>query len=155
MPFPFLAALPLIGKIVGPILGKAFGIIDQLVPDKDLNTKLKSQIQMAVMTMNHSEFIEVLKAKTSIIISEAKSGSWLARSWRPMIMCLFGVIIFNNYVFYPYLSLFFEEAPVMEIPDDMWSLLKIGLGGYVVGRSAEKILPGSLNKIKHMFGKGD
>jgi len=26
------------------------------------------------------------------------------------------------------------------IAEDMWDLLKIGLGGYVVGRSAEKIV---------------
>jgi len=39
---------------------------------------------------------------------------------------------------YPYLALFWSQAPVLEIPPDMWALLKIGLGGYVVGRSVEK-----------------
>ncbi len=151
----FLAFLPFIGKIVGPLLGKVFGIVDQMVLDKDLNAKLKAQIQMAVMSMNHTEFLESLQAKTSIIIAEAKSGSWLARSWRPMLMCLFGVIILNNYVIYPYLTLFFEEAPMMEIPKDMWSLLKLGVGGYIVGRSAEKMAPGMIEKIRTMLGKGD
>jgi hypothetical protein len=36
----FLAALPIIGKIVGPLLGKVFGVVDQLVEDKDLSAKL-------------------------------------------------------------------------------------------------------------------
>jgi hypothetical protein len=53
-------------------------------------------------------------------------------------MLLFGIIIANNYIIYPYLSSFMENAPMLEIPPDMWDLLKIGLGGYVVGRSAEK-----------------
>ena len=53
-------------------------------------------------------------------------------------MLVFVVIIANNYIIYPYLSLFWPEAPTLEIPPDMWGLLKIGLGGYVVGRSAEK-----------------
>jgi predicted MFS family arabinose efflux permease len=70
-----------------------------------------------------------------------------------MIMCLFGVIILNNYVIYPYLSLFIEAAPMMEIPTDMWSLLKLGIGGYVVGRTVEKIAPGALDKLKKVFGK--
>ena len=54
-------------------------------------------------------------------------------------MLTFVAIIANNYILYPYLSLFWGEAPVLEIPPDMWGLLKIGLGGYVVGRSAEKV----------------
>ena len=52
----------------------------------------------------------------------------------------FVFIIANNYILYPYLSLFFTEAPVLAIPPDMWDLLKIGLGGYVVGRSGEKMV---------------
>ncbi len=51
-------------------------------------------------------------------------------------------IIANNYILYPYLALFFEGAPKLEIPPDMWALLKIGLGGYVVGRSVEKAVIG-------------
>jgi len=53
-------------------------------------------------------------------------------------MLTFVIIIANNYILYPYLSLFFDAAPKMEIPPDMWDLLKIGLGGYVLGRSGEK-----------------
>ncbi len=151
----FFALLPLIGKIVGPILGKVFGIVDQLVVDKDLNTKIKAQIKMAIMSMNHTEFVAVLKAQASIIVAEAQSGSWLARSWRPMIMMLFGFIILNNYVIYPYLSLFFEEAPMLDIPKDMWSLLKLGIGGYVVGRTVEKISPGIMDKLKKLLKKGE
>jgi hypothetical protein len=28
---------------------------------------------------------------------------------------------------------------MLELPDKLWNLLTIGVGGYVVGRSAEKI----------------
>ena len=54
-------------------------------------------------------------------------------------MLTFVAIIANNYILYPYISLFWNAAPILEIPPDMWGLLKIGLGGYVVGRSAEKV----------------
>ena len=89
------------------------------------------------MGFAHNEGLELLKAQANIIVAEAK-GSFLAANWRPIIMLLFGVIIANNYIIYPYLSLFFEDAPMLDIPPDMWALLKIGLGGYVVGRSVEK-----------------
>jgi len=32
-----------------------------------------------------------------------------------------------------------KESVILEFPDKLWSLLQIGVGGYVIGRSAEKI----------------
>jgi len=77
--------------------------------------------------------------QASVVIAELQSGAWLAQNWRPITMLTFVFIIANNYILYPYLSLFWNVAPKLEIPPDMWGLLKIGLGGYVVGRSGEKI----------------
>jgi len=54
-------------------------------------------------------------------------------------MLVFVAIIANNYLLYPYLALFWTKAPMLELPPDLWALLKIGLGGYTVGRSAEKV----------------
>jgi hypothetical protein len=39
----------------------------------------------------------------------------------------------------PLLRLFFNESVILELPDKLWNLLQIGVGGYVIGRSAEKI----------------
>ena len=50
-----------------------------------------------------------------------------------MLMCLFGLIIANNYLIAPLLG-----TPMADIPPDMWELLKLGFGGYVIGRSVEK-----------------
>ena len=36
------------------------------------------------------------------------------------------------------MDMFAGTGVMLDIPPDMWDLLKIGLGGYVVGRSAEK-----------------
>lgn len=41
--------------------------------------------------------------------------------------------IANNFLIVPIMG-----TPMAEIPPDMWDLLKLGLGGYVLGRSAEK-----------------
>jgi hypothetical protein len=54
-------------------------------------------------------------------------------------MLVFVAIVANNYLLYPYVSLFWAAAPMLELPPDLWDLIKIGLGGYVVGRSAEKV----------------
>ena len=54
-------------------------------------------------------------------------------------MCMFGLIIANNFIIYPYASLFTDKAVMLDTPQDLWDLIKIGLGGYIVGRSGEKI----------------
>ena len=69
---------------------------------------------------------------------EAKSESYLARNWRPIMMLSFVAIIVNNHMLAPYLQLFGAPYIIMEIPENMWDLLKLGISGYIVGRSAEK-----------------
>jgi len=71
--------------------------------------------------------------QTDIIITEAK-GNWIQRSWRPILMMAFGFIVIYVKFLAPLLGL---TIPELEI--EFWELLKIGIGGYVVGRSAEKI----------------
>lgn len=127
--------LPIIGALAGPIIKGLFSVVDEAVEDKDLANKLKNTLQTKVMGILETE----VKAARDIIVAEIKSGSWLAQNWRPMLMCLFGAIIANNYLIHPYVALFWPGSSVsLDIPPDMWALLKIGIGGYVVGRSVEK-----------------
>jgi hypothetical protein len=52
-------------------------------------------------------------------------------------MMVFVFIVANNYIIAPAQAL--SGASVsLPTPPDLWALIKIGLGGYVVGRSAEK-----------------
>ena len=73
----------------------------------------------------------LLKAKTDIITAEAKGQSWIQRNWRPITMLTFLVLVVMD-------TMGFTE---FRLSLEAWSLLKIGLGGYVVGRSVEKIVP--------------
>jgi hypothetical protein len=124
----------LIGAIGGPLIKGLFSTVDRVVEDKDLANQLKNDLQVQAMSILETE----VQASASIINSEIKSDSFLAKNWRPITMLTFVVIIANNYIFFPYLQLFFQTGAMLEIPPDMWGLLKIGLGGYVVGRSVEK-----------------
>jgi len=131
----WLAAIP----VVGDFFKGLFSTIDQVVEDKDKANELKASLEQVMQNSDLTKFVEQIKAQTSIILAEANSQSWLARNWRPGLMALFGLIIFNNYVLNPWLTAMFSVNIIMEIPPDMWALLKIGLGGYVVGRSTEKV----------------
>ena len=116
-------------------------LLDKFFPDKDAANKAK----LMLLEMRQNGELTKLQTSAGIVTAEANSDRWLAASWRPITMLTFVFIIANNYILYPYLSLFFEKAPKLVIPPDMWALLKIGLGGYVVGRSVEKAVTG-LNK---------
>lgn len=78
--------------------------------------------------------------QAKVITAETNSQSWLARNWRPIVMLEFGFIIGWNYILVPILGAAFHITTVPIVPD-MWELLKLGMGGYIVGRSAEKIVP--------------
>jgi len=79
-------------------------------------------------------YVEVEKLKVSVLNTEL-SGGWLQRNWRPILMMIAILIIANNYLFAPYFPTNFIE---LELPAELWTLLQIGVGGYVGGRSIEK-----------------
>lgn len=128
--------LGVLGKIASAVLPSVFSTIDKSVKDKDLAVKLKNDLQMALMDSNNKE----LKAASEIIVAEARSESFIARNWRPMTMLAFVFIIVNNYILFPYMNLFFDTGVMLDTPPDLWALIKIGLGGYVIGRSGEKVM---------------
>jgi len=116
-----------------PILGT---VIDKILPDKEQAEKAKVKLA----ELKQSGELSAIESQMQVIVAEASSQYRLAAIWRPLIMLMFGVIVANNYIIYPYLSLFFDAAPKLELPPDLWALMKLGLGGYVVGRSAEKVI---------------
>lgn len=80
------------------------------------------------------------QAQTEIIITEAKGQSWLQRNWRPLLMLVIIIIVANNFIIYPYMSIFTDKVKVLELPDKLWTLMEIGVGGYILGRTAEKTM---------------
>ena len=123
--------LPALIPVLGGLLGK---VIDGVIPDKNQAAEMKLKA-MAIMS---TEYAAELNSAAQIITAEANSESWIARNWRPITMLSFVFIIFNNFVLVPYGEAFGFPMPSVMLPPDMFALLKIGLGGYVVGRSAEK-----------------
>ena len=130
--------------IVGTIIDKVSNIIDQTVEDKDLANKIKSQIQLTILTKEYDTIAKDLEAKTKVVLSETTGHSWLQRNWRPITMLVFVYIIAHNFIIAPLFNLKY-----LPIPPDMWGLLKIGMGGYIFGRTVEKIAP----SVKDIFKK--
>ena len=126
---------------VAPLAKILFNTIEKAVPDKDLQAKLKAELQTQLLQSHTQE----LKAAASIIEAEAKAG-WFASSWRPLLMYVLIFILVWNYVIGPVIKIFMGAVITFELPGDVWSLLQIGLGGYVLGRSAESVARTMANK---------
>lgn len=120
---------PALPAIIGPLLSGLLGVVDKAVEDKDQAAAIKAKLNE--LALNGS--LKELESAAKIIVAEAQGDSWLQRNWRPLLMVTFGTIIANNYLIVPIFN-----TPPADIPPDMWDLLKLGVGGYVLGRSAEK-----------------
>jgi hypothetical protein len=137
----FLAAVP----IIGDIIKGATQIISKAVTDKDKAAELAHEIQKLglnaetdLLKLEHEERIKQLEAQKDVIVAEATGEGFLQRNWRPGIMCLFGIIIANNYILHPWLKMLCGFDVMMPIPPEMWSLLQLGISGYIVSRGVEK-----------------
>lgn len=124
----------LVSKALGAITGPLFGVIDKAVTDKDEANRLKSEIQAQLIDSNNS----ALKAQMQIILAEAQGDSWAQRNWRPVLMLVIVAIIGNNYLIAPYLGAMFGVGLTLPLPERLWDLMTLGVGGYVAGRTVDK-----------------
>ena len=126
--------LQLLGA-ASPLISALFKTVDKVVDSKEEKERIKAKIQEQALAGEMKE----LSTAADIILAESKSESWLASSWRPLLMMIAILIIANNYLFVPYANAFFNFGIVLELPDALWTLLTIGVGGYTLGRSSEKV----------------
>jgi hypothetical protein len=119
---------------VGNTIDKIFTSDDERLKAKNLLEQVRNELKTTLI----KAMSEVIQAQKDVIITEM-GGSSLQRNWRPMLMLLFGFIIANEYIISPYIQVLFDTTmPVKPITEDMWAVLKLGIGGYISGRSVEK-----------------
>lgn len=118
-----------------PILGNIGAqVAKSLFPDPaDELKRADAEKQFVLATVQQAQAIE--QAAADIVKAEAASENWLASSWRPITMLIFVVLIVARWFGWAAPNLAEEEYI------KLWSIVELGLGGYVIGRSAEKILP--------------
>jgi len=125
-----------------PVLGSIFGqVAKSLFPDPADETKRK-EIEATLQSAIIQNSADIERAAGEIVKAEAASNSWLAANWRPLTMLVFVSLIVARWLGWTAPGM--TEAEYLSIYD----LIKIGLGGYVVGRSAEKMLPGIIAALK-------
>ena len=131
MPIP----IPMVDAISGLFTG-LFGLVDNLHTSEEERLNAKGKIfaaQAALLTQVFDYEKTQIQAQASIVTAEAQGESWIQRSWRPLTMLTFVGLITARWLGW--------TAPNLtpELESQLMVLVQIGLGGYVVGRSAEKV----------------
>tara|TARA_R100000544_G_scaffold36608_2_gene25260 strand:+ start:402 stop:791 length:390 start_codon:yes stop_codon:yes gene_type:complete len=121
-----------ITDLIAGIFKPAAELVDSLHTSEEERLTAKSHlldVQAAAMQRVFDYERSALEGQQAIVSSEAQSEHWLVASWRPITMLTFLVLAVGD-------SLGLLATPLR---DEAWMLLQLGLGGYVVGRSGEKI----------------
>ena len=137
--------LEFIGGLIKPITD----MVDNLTTTDEERGELKNklvELQNAIASKVLDYEAKLNEIQGKIVMAEAQGESWLQRNWRPILMISIVAIVVNNYLLFPYLQLFGIKTIELNLPDKLYTLMTVGVGGYVVGRSGEKI-------IKNMKGK--
>ena len=117
--------LSFISGLIKPVTG----LIDNLHTSDEERLEAKGvllRMETALMSEVLAYEQKLAESQASIIVAEATANSWLTRTWRPITMLTFVFLIV------------WSQFTGMEIPPDLWFVVKLGLGGYLGGRSVEK-----------------
>ncbi len=107
--------------------------LDNLITNPEERLKAREEISNAIM----GKLNELASYQRDILNTELQ-GTKLQRNWRPLVMLAFAFIIVYHYFLQPLLG-HWLDVPAIPLPDRFWGLLELGLGGYVIGRSIEKV----------------
>jgi len=121
-------------EIITSIFKPAADVVDALHTSEEERLQVKAKL-FELQTQLTSKMLDyearLVEAQTKVISAEAQGESWLQRCWRPITMLTFlGLVVLDTL-----------GLTAFRLSQEAWTLLQIGLGGYVVGRSAEKIVP--------------
>ena len=137
MPLP----IPLILNVVtGLMSGPISKVLDAYIKDTELRRKLQADLE--VNLTNHLG--KSLELEQAVVLEEVRSEHWLTRSWRPILMLsLLGFLVFVGIVL-PLADMIVGYSLTFNprwqaLPPQFWDFLSIGVGGYIGGRSLEKI----------------
>ena len=132
-------------SVVSDTIKPVTDMVDEVHTSKEEKQKLKNNLEKIKNKLT-TKMIEVqekeLESKTEILTQDAKSGNWLLESWRPItILSLVGIyvlILANNYLISPILAKYTDIAKLtLEMPPDLGSIIKLILGTFTFGKSAE------------------
>ena len=103
-------------------------VVDNVITNDDEKSKAKKELTEVVL----KSLNEVANVQGEVIKKEME-GNFLQRSWRPLLMLTFGTILVCKWFGLT------DGSIDNELELKLMDIVQLGLGGYVVGRSVEKV----------------
>src|SRR5690606_686042 len=103
-------------------------VVDTVITNEDERSKAKKELTEVVL----KSLNEVANVQGEVIKKEME-GNFLQRSWRPLLMLTFGTILVCKWFGLT------DGSIDNELELKLMDIVQLGLGGYVVGRSVEKV----------------
>ena len=125
--------------MIGDIISLGTTIIDKIFPNKEA----ADQAKLKLLELQQTGELKELEARAQIVTAEASSKHWLAANWRPLTMITFVILIVSRWFGWAAPNL--AEAEYLKL----WSIVELGLVGYVGGRTLEKTVPMIADAIKN------
>lgn len=140
-----------IGSVVGDVVDSLGSAADDLFTSEQerkkaerLMTKVEVELEEKLLEVKQ----QLIEARSSVLEKEVQGESWYQRAWRPFTMVVFvGVIVAH---WFGVAGTHLDPA----IQEWLYKVIQLGLGGYVFGRSAEKIAPHARDAITGTQKKG-
>ena len=110
--------------------------VGEIVERLTLPGREKKQLETDILQLLIAVEEKTITEQAAAIREEAR-GNWLQRSWRPIVMLVFTLII---------LAGTFLNLPILADTSRFWDLLEIGLGGYIIGRGSEQLVSSLLKR---------
>lgn len=135
-----LPLLPIAVTVMGLLKGPLSRVLESYVSDLELRRRLQAELESRFL----AELGKSQELAAGIVMAEVTSEHWLTRSWRPLLMLLLmGFLVLVGAVL-PLADLLAGHPIRFEprwnaLPPEFWNFLMVGMGGYVGGRSLEKV----------------
>jgi len=108
------------------LVNAAGNIVDEVVTSKEEAAQLKNKLSSIILDSSY----KIISVQKDIILADS-TGNWFQRSWRPLVMLVFAGLVVTYW--------FGWAIPEKELAMQILDIIKLGLGGMVIGRTVEKV----------------
>lgn len=135
-------------NIFESLFSQASKIVDETITTKEEKLEKRNELQK-IFNEGKSKAVELALKEQEIQAETIKTemkGSTLQRNWRPLTALIFVFIVFCNFFLFPVINIFARSEELLTLikqgqsNENFWNLLYLMIGGYTVGRSAEKVI---------------
>lgn len=137
---------PILTAVLGPI----FDLLKQVIPDSNARAQAQEEITK-LLVANEAAMLDAMK---STMAADAASEGWLTRNARPIVvMWSLGMV---TAIFVEGLTGGTTNAitALRQVPQELWNLITVGIGAYILGKSGEGIARSIANRPNGTNGSG-